>query len=268
VSSIRIGSPASALAEARDDLLGVHLEREEEDAGPAPGDMMRDREPQAGLPDRRARGDDRQIPAGEALRVRVDLAEARRDPAHLERVLHPLGDVVVVLHQRGLDMPQLRVDRVVAQAEDPLLRPVEGQCHIRRLVVGVRRDVLRRIQEAAEERAIPDDAGVALDVHRGRRRVDELAEVCRAADLVEQLVPRELDLHRQRVDALAALEQRLRRAVHALVLRLVEVVGPEQVRHLEDRVAIDEQRAEDALLRDEVVRDGSLGRLLQRHSDS
>jgi len=66
-------------------------------------------------------------------------------------------------------------------------------------------------------------------------------------------------------EALAALEERLGRAIHALVLRLVEILGPEQVRDLEDGVAVDQQRAEDALLRGEVVGRGPLGCVLDAH---
>ena len=233
--------------------------------------MVRDREAEARLSDGRTCGDDDEVAAGEAFGVRIDLAEARGDATHLEGVLHPLGDVVVVLHQRGLDVTELGVDRLVPEAEDPLLRAVQCQRDVRRLVVGVRSDVLGGVQESPQQRAISNDLRVTLHVDRRRRRLDELAQVGRPADLVEHLVPGELDLHGERIDPLAPLEQRLRGAVDPLVLRLVEVLGPEQVRHLEDGVAVDEQRPEDALLGGEVVRRGALGRLLRAdrgHLDS
>src|SRR5207244_8819810 len=68
--------PRVEAEEPRDDLLGVHLEREEQDARAAPRDVVRDREAETRLPDGRARRDDHEVTAGEALGVRVDLPEA------------------------------------------------------------------------------------------------------------------------------------------------------------------------------------------------
>src|SRR5207249_331171 len=108
---------------------------------------------------------------------------------------------------------------------------------------------------------------VTLDLDRGRHAVGKAAKVGLTSGAVELLAPRELGLDRDRVDPLAALEERLRRGVDALVPREVEVVHAQQVCDLEDRVAVGEQAAEDVLLGGFVERDPPVGRggSLERH---
>ena len=57
-----------------------------------------------------------------------------------------------------------------------------------------------------------------------------------------------LDLDRERVDALAPLEERLGRGVDPLVPRDEEVIDTEEVDDLEDRVAVREQAPKHLLL--------------------
>jgi len=95
--------------EARHDLLGVHLEGEDERGMAALRHVEGHRESEARLADRGARRDDDEVAGGEALGIEVDLAEAGRDAADLVRSLHPLTQVVEVLLQGGLDVPELGV---------------------------------------------------------------------------------------------------------------------------------------------------------------
>jgi hypothetical protein len=108
---------------------------------------------------------------------------------------------------------------------------------------------------------------VPLDLHRRRNEIDEGAEVGRPADAVELLTSRELDLDGERVDALATLQELVDRVVDALMPRDVEVVGRDQIRDLEDRVAVDEQAAEHVLLRRFVERCLALWPRIERHAD-
>src|SRR6266516_7732079 len=87
-------------------------------------------EGQARLAHRWARRHDDEIADGEALGVVVDLAEAGRDPAHLEWPLHAIGEVLVVGLQRGGDMAQLRIRRFVAEGEETLLGSVERERNV------------------------------------------------------------------------------------------------------------------------------------------
>jgi len=107
---------------------------------------------------------------------------------------------------------------------------------------------------------------VALDLDRGRHRLRDRPQVRDPARTVELFAARELDLDRQRVDALAALQERTRRVVDQPVARDVEVVRAKEVGDLEDRVPVDEQAPEDLLLGAIVERHLPLGAAyLKRH---
>jgi hypothetical protein len=54
-------------------------------------------------------------------------------------------------------------------------------------------------------------------------------------------------LNGERIDPLAPLEERLRRVVDPLMARNVEIVDAQEVRDLEDGVAIDEEAPDDLL---------------------
>jgi hypothetical protein len=85
-------------------------------------------------------------------------------------------------------------------------------------------------------------------VDRGRRRIREARQVGATADAVELVAPLERLGHRDDVDRLAALEQ-LEDGLEDLAVRLpVEVRGPQELGDLDDRVTVDEDRAEDRLL--------------------
>src|SRR2546427_5312862 len=105
-----------------------------------------------------------------------------------------------------------------------------------------------------------------LDLDGRGHSLGERAQVRLPSGAVELLAPRELDLDRERVDALAPLEERLRRAVDPLVARDVEVVKPEEVDNFEDRVAIDEHAAEHLLLGALVKGHLTVGAGLERHA--
>ena len=224
-------------------------------------------EGEARLPDRRTCREDDEVAGGEALGVIVELAEPRRDPREVERPLHSLGQVLVVGLQRRGDVPQLGVGRFVAEREEPLLGTVEGERDVGGLVVRIGSDRGRRAEEASQDGPIAHHVRVTLDLDRGRHAVGKAAKVGLTSGAVELLAPRELDLDRDRIDPLAALEERLRRGVDALVPREVEVVHAQQVCDLEDRVAVGEQAAEDVLLGGFVERDPPVGRggSLERH---
>jgi hypothetical protein len=156
--------------------------------------------------------------------------------------------VIEVLLQRGLDVTQLRVRGLIAQREDALLRAIERERDVRRLAVRVGRDGGRGAEQSTQDRAVAHDARVPFDLDRRGHELGELAEVRRPPDAVELLAPSQLDLHGQRIDPLAALQQRLHGPVDALVPGEVEVVLPEKVGDLEDRVAVDQEAAEHLLL--------------------
>ena len=89
---------------------------------------------------------------------------------------------------------------------------------------------------------------VALDLDGRGDGLDERPEIGDPAGSVELLTPPQLDLDRERVDALAPLEKRLGRGVDPLVPRDEEVIDTQEVDDLEDRVAVREQAPKHLLL--------------------
>lgn len=81
-------------------------------------------------------------------------------------------------------MAQLRVRRFVAEREELLLRAVERERDVSRLVVGVRGDRRGRSEEAPQDRAVPNDAAVPVDLGRGRDPFGERAKIGLAAGAV------------------------------------------------------------------------------------
>ena len=166
-------------------------------------------------------------------------------------------------------MPQLRVGGLVAQREEPLLGAVERERDVRGFVVGVGRDRGGRAEQPSQDGSVAHHSRVALDLDGGGYRVRECVQVRLAACAVELLAPRKLDLDRERIDSLTAFEEGLRRVVDPLVARDVEVVDAQEVGHLEDGVAIDEEAPEHLLLRAFVERDlfaGGAGTSLEGHA--
>src|SRR5437867_1571223 len=86
-------------------------------------------------------------------------------------------------------MPQLRVRRFVAERKEPLLGAVERERDVGGLVVSIRCDRGCRTEEAPQDRAVADDAAVALDLGGGRNDLGERAEVGLAPDSIELLAP-------------------------------------------------------------------------------
>ncbi len=91
------------------------------------------------------------------------------------------------------------------------------------------------------------------DVDGGGRVVAEGGEVAGAADRLELAVALERLRDRDDVDRLAVLEELQHRGVDAAVGLAVEVLRVEEVRDLDDRVAVDEDGAEHGLLGVEVL---------------
>ena len=85
-------------------------------------------------------------------------------------------------------------------------------------------------------------------VDGGRRRAREARQVGPAADRLQLARPLEGLRDRDDVDRLAPLEQ-VEHRLEDLAVRLpVEVRGPQELGDLDDRVAVDEDRAEHGLL--------------------
>ena len=108
-------------------------------------------------------------------------------------------------------------------------------------------DPAGRPDQVAEDRLALDDPGVLRGMDGGGRLVREAREVGAPADRVELLTPLERLGDGHDVDRLAALEEVEDGRVDPPVGLAVEVLGAEELGHLDDRIAIDEDGAKDRL---------------------
>jgi hypothetical protein len=159
------------------------------------------------------------------------------------------------------------VNALLADGEQLRLRPIDRLLDLRRVLVTDPGDAAGRSDQVPQDRLALHDPGV-LDRMDGRRRgVGQAREVGATADRLELARPLESLRHGDDVDRLTSLEQ-LEDGLEDLAVRLpVEVRRPEELRHLDDRIAVDEDRAEHRLLRLEALRGqtidhGHLGRWL------
>ena len=212
------------------------------------GRVLRDVEREARLPDAGPGGEDDEVALLQARRQRVQLAEPGPDPAHLA----PMGVEVVEPVVRGVEEvaqgAEPDVHPPLAHREQLRLRAVDRGLDVRSVLVPDRRDLARRRDEVPQHRLALDDAGVVDGVDGGGRLVAEHREVGATADGLELVDALEHlgdgdDVHR-----LASLEELEDRGVDDPVRLAVEVLRPEELGDLDDRVAVDEDGAEDRLL--------------------
>ena len=109
-------------------------------------------------------------------------------------------------------------------------------------------DAARRADQAAQDRLALDDPGVLGGMDRGGRLVGQAREVGPAADRLELFLALERLGHRHDVDGLAPVEQLQDRGVDPGVRLAVEVLRTQELRDLDDGIAIDEDRPEHGLL--------------------
>src|SRR5205085_6976254 len=119
---------------------------------------------------------------------------------------------------------------------------------------------------AAQNGGALDDARVVFDVDGGGGAVGEADEVALAADGVEVAVALELCREGYRVAGLAAAVELEDGLVDEAVGFPVEVVGTEERRDFDDRVAVEEERTQHRLLGGDVVGYGPLDLLQHGHS--
>ena len=108
--------------------------------------------------------------------------------------------------------------------------------------------------QVPQDRLALDDTRVLRGVDGGRRLVAEARQVRPSADRLELLAPLERLGDRDDVDRLAPLEEVEDRRVDAPVGLAVEVLRTQELCHLHDRIAVDEDGAEHGLLGFETLR--------------
>ncbi len=148
---------------------------------------------------------------------------------------------------------------VLGDLEDRPLRVVEQVVGVLLGVVRAHEHVGGRLDQPAQRGFFLDDLRVVLDVGRPRHAVGERADVGGAADLVELARPGQLVLQRDEIDRLAPIGQRDHLLEDAPVRVAEEIRRVDDLGRLVERLVVDEDRAEHALLGFEIVRQGAIG---------
>ena len=246
---------------AHEQLLLGHLQAEDPDRVVGMhAEMLRDVEDEGGLAHRRPRRDEDEVGRLEPPRQLVEVDEPARNPGDGVLARLQLVDGRVAGLDEVVEGDESGVDAVVGDAEDRLLRLVEDAVGPALAGVGGLENPVRGGDDLPPRRLLLDDVGVVLDVGGAGHAVDEPRDVRRSADAVEVARPGELVLEGDEVDDLAPLVQVHHLVEHAAVGVAEEVVGVNQLGRLVEGVVLDQDRAEDATLRLEVVGKRPLGR--------
>ena len=245
---------------AQEQLLLRHLEAEDADRHVGLGpDVLRHVQHQAGLPHRRARGDDDQVRRLQARGHLVEIGEAGRDAGDQLLARVQLLDRVEAGLRQVAQRDEAVAHLVVGDREDRVLGLVEDEIGFFFAGVRGRENLVGREDQVSEGRLLLDDPGVVLDVGRARHAVDERGDVGGAADLVELVRSPELLLQRDQIDRVAALRQPDHLVEDAAVRVAKEIGGVDDLGGEVEGVVVQQDRAEDRAFGFEVVRECSFG---------
>ena len=238
-----------ARQQAQDELLLAHLQAEHADAlALLDGGVLGDVEREARLADRRAGGEDDEVALLEPGRQRVEVGEPGPDAADLAAVRVQVVEPVIGVVEERLERAEPGVDPLLADREELRLGAVDRLLDLGRVLVADPGDPPGGPDQVAQDRLALDDPGVLLDVDRGRRLVGEAGQIGTAADRLELVGAFERLGDGDDVDRLASLVEVEDGGVDPAVGLAIEVGGPEEFGDLDDRVAIDQDGAQDRLL--------------------
>ena len=250
-------SATRASAESSRMVISLRLISSENTADVSPCRMDADRQMSSAIVDLPAAGpgrEDDHLAAVQAVGERVEVGEAGGHTDHRAAVGADRLDLVEGALQ---DLPERQVvlgGPSLGDGVDLGLRPVDDVVGLGVGVIAHLHDARAGLDQAAQDRALADDLGVEAGVRRGGDGGDEGVEVRRPADARELPRGEEGVRHRDRVGRLSAAVQVEHRLVDRLVGRLVEVGAAEHLDDVSDRVLGQQHPAEDALLREQVLR--------------
>ena len=196
---------------------------------------------------------------------RVEVLEARRDPVDLAAMGVEIVEAVVGLVEERVELRKAGIDPLLADREQLRLGPIDGLLDLGGVLVADPGDPTGRADEVPEHRLALDDPRVLDGVDRGRRLVGQARQVAATADRLELIAPLERLRDRDDVDRLTALEQLENRRVDRAVRLAVEVRRAQELRDLDDRVAVDEDGAQHGLLGLETLRRQTVDHALPDH---
>ena len=251
----------------QDQLFLAHLQAEDPDAlagRVADRRELGDVEREARLAHRRPRGDHDEVGRLEAGGQRVEVRESGPDAADLAAVRMQVVEPVERLVEERPERAEARRNAALGHREELRFRAVDRLLDLRPVLVPDPGDLAGSRDQVAQDSLALDDPGVLAGEDGSGRLLGERREVGPAADLLEVAAALQRLRDGDDVDRLATLPQLEHRGVDAAVGLPVEVVRPDDVGHLDDRVAVDEERAEDRLFGFDALR----RKAIEGHADS
>ncbi len=190
----------------------------------------------------------------EAGGLGVDLLVAGGDAGDAIAALGGGGDLLEGRAEDDGDRLRRALRFGARELVDGLLGAVDELLDDAHVPVAFGGDLLAHGDEVAEAPLLVDDRGVRSDVGHGGRRVGELGQVARPADLRELLAIAEPRGHRDDVDRRAQRGEVVRGLEDLAVGVAVEMLGLEDLEHAVEGLAAEEHGGEHRGLGVEVVR--------------
>ena len=246
--------------DAHGQLLAAHLQAEHAGRSTVLGSVQAHVQGQSALAQRGPRPQDNEIGALQARQELVQLAETGHHRAG--RGGQRLDDAGTVLEILVIDLPQRHESTGLsrpAHGEQGVLRLPERPLDVIGVVVAQLGDACRRRDEPPHHGGAGDNLGVVLGVDGCRCDGHEVRQICRSTDGIQLFGPRQFFGQSGMIDGLVPLEEVNRRVVAKLVPLPVEVAGLQQRRNAGNALAIDQERADERLLRLDAMREQSFG---------
>ena len=178
----------------------------------------------------------------------VQVRKAGSYPADLAAMGVQIVEPVVGLVEEVLELAEAGRDPPVADLEELTFGAVDRLLDLRRVLIADAGDLAGRSDQVPKDRLALDDPGVLDGMDRGRRLGGQARQERPTTDRLQVAGPLEDLRDGDDVDRFAALEQVEDGAVDEAVGLPVEILWAEELRDLDDRVAVDQDRAEHGLL--------------------
>ncbi len=183
----------------------------------------------------------------------IQVSEARRNS---DDGAAPFMELVQFIHVLGEDITQQRkvtARMALADMEDQLLSFIQGDIRVL-LLIGNSGNFARSFDEAAQNGIALDDAPVILNVAAGRHLVDQGGNVAGSSDILQFVPTFQLVTDRDEICWFALLIELKNDLVNSAVGVTIEIVGEQKFCHLDNCLWVDNDAAEYAALRLNVLR--------------
>ncbi len=207
----------------------------------------------------------RRLQAGKQL---VQLAVTRGNSGDAFPFAKNLFQALEIVANQVLDGNQPGLHAIFGQRKNAGLRAV--QYHVRSVFAFQRAllDLVRGVNQVAQQRLLSHDPRVVVDVRYPRHPVHQRCQVRRPARRFQFPVPVQFFRQRHQVDSLLRFRQRHHLREHIAMLRQKEVFGFQGLDGGVQRVVVQDDGAEDGALRVNIARQRFLDDGISRHDET